>query len=267
MGQRTSCYSACGCFMLNNFDELIVLDSDGVTNLNAATPYGAGGNLAGLVFTSTGSTITVGVTSDGSVISCTSNPWDFDVSCVDTSALPNCNATLTAPLNGAGDVMENDDLNWSPATIFVTGYFVSIGTTPGGTDIADNVDVGNVTTYDPGTLPFDTTIFVTITPYNTNGSATGCTEESFTTRPDPNQILDCSIEKAETKIIPVLNFEVPTALHDVDSSILDPRDTYTDKTEWERKAKDLAARYIKNFEQYTTTEDGKRLISAGPQLK
>ncbi|PTM03527.1 MAG: hypothetical protein DA407_13940, partial [Bacteroidetes bacterium] len=179
----------------NNFDELIVLDSDGVTNLNAATPYGAGGNLAGLVFTSTGSTITVGVTSDGSVISCTANPWDFDVSCVDTSALPNCNASLTAPLNGAGDVMENDDLNWSPATIFVTGYFVSIGTTPGGTDIADNVDVGNVTTYDPGTLPFDTTIYVTITPYNTNGSATGCTEESFTTRPDPNQILDCSIDE------------------------------------------------------------------------
>jgi phosphoenolpyruvate carboxykinase (ATP) len=56
-------------------------------------------------------------------------------------------------------------------------------------------------------------------------------------------------------------------LPNVSDGILDPRDTYTDKTEWERRAKDLAARYIKNFEQYTTTEDGKRLISAGPQLK
>jgi len=176
----------------NNWDELIVLDSDGVTNLNAATPYGNGGNLAGLIFTSTGDTITIGVTSDGSGISCTNNPWDFDVACVDTSSIPNCNATLTAPINGEVGVNENVDLTWSPATIFVTGYTVTMGTTPGGTDIADNVDVGPVLTYDPGTLDYDQTYYVTITPYNDNGPAVNCNEESFTVRPDPNQIIDCA---------------------------------------------------------------------------
>ena len=177
----------------NGWDELVVTDSDGTVIYNA---YGNNGDLTGLVFTSSGDSISVGVTSDGIITSCTNDPWDFTVSCVDTTALPNCNSSLTAPLNGQTDVNENDDLNWSPATIFVTGYTLFMGTTPGGTDILNGVDVGNVLTYDPGTLDFDTTYYVTIVPYNDNGPATGCTEESFTIRADPNQILDCSANES-----------------------------------------------------------------------
>jgi phosphoenolpyruvate carboxykinase (ATP) len=36
---------------------------------------------------------------------------------------------------------------------------------------------------------------------------------------------------------------------------------------WEEKAKDLAAKYIKNFDQYCNTEEGKKLIASGPQLQ
>ncbi|AUC74996.1 gliding motility-associated C-terminal domain-containing protein [Olleya sp. Bg11-27] len=68
----------------NNFDEVIVLDSDGVTNLNAATPYGSDGQLAGLTFQSTGDTISFAVESDGSV-SCQSSTTfasiNFTVAC------------------------------------------------------------------------------------------------------------------------------------------------------------------------------------------
>lgn len=173
----------------NNWDELVVTDSDG-TQLYSG--YGNAGNLAGLTFTSSGDTITIGVTSDSSGVSCTNNPWNFDVSCLDTTAVPNCNAVLTAPVNGAVDVNENIDLTWSSATIFVTGYFINMGTTPGGTDIANNVDLGDVLTYDPGTLDYDQTYYVTIIPYNDNGPATNCNEESFTVRSDPNQIIDCA---------------------------------------------------------------------------
>ena len=49
-------------------------------------------------------------------------------------------------------------------------------------------------------------------------------------------------------------------------AILDPRDTYADASEWETKAKDLAARFIKNFDKYTTNEAGKALVAAGPKL-
>ncbi|WP_191858648.1 T9SS type A sorting domain-containing protein [Hanstruepera ponticola] len=175
----------------NNWDELIVTDSDGTELYNG---YGNAGNLAGLVFVSSGSTIAVAINSDG-VGSCTTSgytQWDIDVSCVDTTALPNCNASLTGEVeDGTTDVSENEDLTWSAASVFVTGYIINMGTTPGGTDVLDGVDVGNVLTYDPGTLAYETTYYVTIIPYNDNGNATDCTEESFTTRPDPNQIVDC----------------------------------------------------------------------------
>ena len=61
-------------------------------------------------------------------------------------------------------------------------------------------------------------------------------------------------------------FEVPTELPGVDSKILDPRDTYTNVSEWETKAKDLATRFINNFVKYEGNATGKALVSAGPQL-
>ena len=78
-------------------------------------------------------------------------------------------------------------------------------------------------------------------------------------------ILDGSILKAPTKKIPFFNFEVPTELPGVDPAILDPRDTYADAAEWETKAKDLAARFVKNFVKYEGNAAGKALVAAGPQ--
>jgi phosphoenolpyruvate carboxykinase (ATP) len=101
---------------------------------------------------------------------------------------------------------------------------------------------------------------------NTGWNGTGKRISIKDTRGIIDAILDGSIEKSETKVIPIFNLEVPTYLHDVDPGILDPRDTYNDVTEWERRARDLAMRFIKNFEKYTDNEEGKALVSAGPQL-
>ena len=101
---------------------------------------------------------------------------------------------------------------------------------------------------------------------NTGWNGTGKRISIRDTRGIIDAILDGSILKAETKKIPYFNFEVPTALPGVDPAILDPRDTYADAAQWEEKAKDLAARFIKNFGKYTTNEAGKALVAAGPQL-
>ncbi|MBR5467307.1 MAG: phosphoenolpyruvate carboxykinase (ATP) [Bacteroidaceae bacterium] len=101
---------------------------------------------------------------------------------------------------------------------------------------------------------------------NTGWNGTGKRISIPDTRGIIDAILDGSILKAETKKIPMFDFEVPTALPNVNPAILDPRDTYASATEWEEKAKDLAARFIKNFAKYTTNEAGKALVAAGPQL-
>ncbi len=101
---------------------------------------------------------------------------------------------------------------------------------------------------------------------NTGWNGTGKRISIPDTRGIIDAILDGSILKAETKKIPMFDFEVPTSLPNVNPAILDPRDTYADPAQWEEKAKDLAARFIKNFAKYTTNEAGKALVAAGPQL-
>jgi len=102
---------------------------------------------------------------------------------------------------------------------------------------------------------------------NTGWNGTGKRISIKDTRGIIDAILSGDIEKAETKLIPIFNLEVPTSLPGVDPKILDPRDTYANPTEWEDKAKDLAGRFVKNFIQYTDNEEGKALVAAGPQLE
>lgn len=128
--------------------------------------------------------------------------------------------------------------------------FLSLHPTKYGEELVKKMEAHNATAY----------------MVNTGWNGTGKRISIKDTRAIIDAILDGSIEKATTKVVPIFNFEVPTALHDVNSAILDPRDTYADATEWETKATDLASRFIKNFVQYTDNEEGKSLVAAGPQL-
>jgi phosphoenolpyruvate carboxykinase (ATP) len=101
---------------------------------------------------------------------------------------------------------------------------------------------------------------------NTGWNGTGKRISIKDTRGIIDAILNGDVNKAETKKIPIFDFEVPTSLPGVDPAILDPRDTYADASEWEAKAKDLAERFIKNFKKYEGNDAGKALVAAGPKL-
>ncbi len=101
---------------------------------------------------------------------------------------------------------------------------------------------------------------------NTGWNGTGKRISIKDTRAIIDAILDGSMDKAETSVIPMFNLEVPKALPNVDTNILDPRNTYASPAEWETKAKDLAGRFIKNFEKFTGNDLGKSLVAAGPKL-
>ena len=101
---------------------------------------------------------------------------------------------------------------------------------------------------------------------NTGWNGSGKRISIKDTRGIIDAILDGSIDKAPTKVIPYFDFVVPTELPGDDPKILDPRDTYADAAQWDEKAKDLAARFQKNFAKFTGNEAGKALVSAGPKL-
>ena len=101
---------------------------------------------------------------------------------------------------------------------------------------------------------------------NTGWNGTGKRISIRDTRGIIDAILNGAIDKAPTKVIPFFDFVVPTELEGVATNILDPRDTYAEASQWEEKAKDLAARFIKNFVKYESNEAGKALVAAGPKL-
>ena len=101
-------------------------------------------------------------------------------------------AVLVSPANGGNTISINTTLNWSSGGGAVeTGYRIYFGTDGGGvtppTDIANNVDLGLVTSYTPASpLAYATTYYWQIVPYNGSGNATGNLIWSFTTGPNPN---------------------------------------------------------------------------------
>jgi phosphoenolpyruvate carboxykinase (ATP) len=101
---------------------------------------------------------------------------------------------------------------------------------------------------------------------NTGWNGTGKRISIQNTRAIIDAILNGSIEKANTEILPIFNLEYPVAMAEIEGDILDPRKTYAESGEWTAKAKELAKLFVENFEQYTNTEAGKALVAAGPQL-
>ncbi|HGN1706491.1 TPA: phosphoenolpyruvate carboxykinase (ATP) [Providencia rettgeri] len=101
---------------------------------------------------------------------------------------------------------------------------------------------------------------------NTGWNGTGKRISIKDTRAIIDAILSGDIEKANMIKLPVFDLEVPTALPGVETNILDPRNTYADKAQWDEKAKDLADRFVKNFDKYTDTPAGEALVKAGPKL-
>jgi gliding motility-associated-like protein len=115
----------------------------------------------------------------GDATGCASESFAI-VSAEPVPTVPEC-TSLSSPLGGDIDVAIDTDISWTPAN-GADGYRLSIGSTSAGNDILDNEDVGLLTTFSlTENLPFNTIIYVTITPYNTEGDAISCSEQSFTT--------------------------------------------------------------------------------------
>lgn len=101
---------------------------------------------------------------------------------------------------------------------------------------------------------------------NTGWNGTGKRISIKDTRAIIDAILSGDIEKADMIKLSVFDLEIPTALPGVDTNILDPRNTYADKAQWDEKAQDLAERFVNNFDKYTDTPAGAALVKAGPKL-
>jgi phosphoenolpyruvate carboxykinase (ATP) len=65
--------------------------------------------------------------------------------------------------------------------------------------------------------------------------------------------------------MPVFNLAIPTTCKGIPTEILNPRNTWSDKTAYDAKAKSLAEQFITNFKKYASGS-GEEILAAAPQV-
>ena len=84
-----------------------------------------------------------------------------------------------------------------------------------------------------------------------------------TTRAVITAILDGSIQKNKFTILPQFNIEIPTHLHDVDPTLLDPRTTWKNHDDYKAYAIKLITAFQANFKKYNVSAE---ISTAGPTI-
>jgi len=79
-------------------------------------------------------------------------------------------------------------------------------------------------------------------------------------------ILNDELENTPVSYLPIFNLSMPQHIEGISSEKLDPRHTWSSPDEWLLKARELADRFIQNFEQFTGTQTGRKLKDAGPSI-
>jgi len=94
---------------------------------------------------------------------------------------------------------------------------------------------------------------------------TGHRMDIASTREIIRALLDGGLSGVPTREEPFFGLEVPTTCPGVDDSILDPRNTWSDKEAYDRTAADVCGMFVRNFRKF---EDrcSPEIIAAGPRI-
>jgi phosphoenolpyruvate carboxykinase (ATP) len=75
--------------------------------------------------------------------------------------------------------------------------------------------------------------------------------------------LDGELDQVAYRLDPIFGLEVPVEVPGVDSSLLDPRSTWSDPDAYDEKARYLATRFRENFQKFGADEN---IVQAGPHV-
>ncbi|MBP2615965.1 T9SS type A sorting domain-containing protein [Chryseobacterium jejuense] len=105
-------------------------------------------------------------------------------------ATPAC-TSLISPANNAVMIPLSPDISWYPSP-GATSYKISIGTTPGGSNIVNQQTVTTTSFTPSAPLSLDTTYYVRIIAVGAGGESSGCSETKFSTTLSPPLNDECT---------------------------------------------------------------------------
>ncbi len=108
-------------------------------------------------------------------------------------------------------------------------------------------------------------VYLVNTGWTGGAYGTGTRMSIKNTRACINGILDGNIETSEFDTLPIFNLSIPKTLTGVDTEVLNPRNTWANKSAYDEASHKLADMYIKNFKKYLTNDSDFDFTAAGPE--
>ena len=87
-----------------------------------------------------------------------------------------------------------------------------------------------------------------------------------TTRRIIDSILNGELDNAEYEQTTYFKLWIPKQISGCAKEICNPKSAWVNKEDWDKAARNLAQKFINNFENFTDSEEGRRLVAAGPQI-
>lgn len=84
-----------------------------------------------------------------------------------------------------------------------------------------------------------------------------------TTRAIITAILSGALKNAEYDVLPGFNLRIPKVVPGVETMLLNPKNTWSDRVSYERKLSQLITSFVKNFQKFDVAPD---ILAAGPQV-
>jgi phosphoenolpyruvate carboxykinase (ATP) len=109
-------------------------------------------------------------------------------------------------------------------------------------------------------------VYLINTGWSGGGYGVGKRMSIKNTRACIDAILNGSIEQASFDMLPIFNLAIPKELQGVDTEVLNPRNTWSDKAAYDSMLAKLGRMFVENFHRYDNVSTEFDFSSAGPSI-